>query len=89
MNFIALAIISEFDDFFYSGLPKVEFTKLNNRLTIIKTSSSKCRDDEKAKIWIPEENPDDSDSEDEDKNERYIRMKPIVRACQIDEFMTK
>lgn len=39
MNFIALAIISEFDDIFYSGLPKVEFKKINNKLTIMKTSS--------------------------------------------------
>jgi len=28
MNFIALAIIADFDDFFYQGLPKELFAKL-------------------------------------------------------------
>jgi len=39
MNFIALAIIAEFDDMFYKALPRTEFNLLDPTFTIKKTSS--------------------------------------------------
>jgi len=42
MNFIALAIIAEFDDMFYNALPKTEFNSLEDDFTIMVTSSSQC-----------------------------------------------
>lgn len=50
MNFIALAIIAEFDDMFYSALPPSEFNFLENSFVIKRTSSSCCKDDEQVKI---------------------------------------
>lgn len=50
MNFIALAIIAEFDDMFYKALPPSEFNNLDEVFTIKKTSSSQCKPDEKVKI---------------------------------------
>lgn len=93
MNFIALAIIAEFDDIFYEGLPKIEFTRLTNKLTIMKTSSSRCRDDERVKIWIPEENfkleNEDNDSDiDNSDDEDELERKPIVRPCNLNEELT-
>eukprot|EP00352_Strombidinopsis_acuminata_P002903 CAMPEP_0176384334 /NCGR_PEP_ID=MMETSP0126-20121128/34226_1 /TAXON_ID=141414 ORGANISM="Strombidinopsis acuminatum, Strain SPMC142" /NCGR_SAMPLE_ID=MMETSP0126 /ASSEMBLY_ACC=CAM_ASM_000229 /LENGTH=64 /DNA_ID=CAMNT_0017749951 /DNA_START=1811 /DNA_END=2005 /DNA_ORIENTATION=- len=50
MNFIALAIIAEFDDMFYSALPPSEFNLLDNNFVIKKTSSYDCKDGETVKL---------------------------------------
>lgn len=50
MNFIALAIIAEFDDMFYKALPNTEFNLLNEKFTIKRTSSNQCKPNEQVKI---------------------------------------
>lgn len=42
MNFIAIEIIAEFDDFFYSALPKKQVAKLSMKLLIKHTSSRRA-----------------------------------------------
>ncbi len=67
-NFIALAIIAEFDDFVYSSLRSESMKKLIERevtekiLIVQHTSSKKCKAGEKSKIL------------DEDGNYRPLKM---------------
>lgn len=95
MNFIALEIIAEFDDFFYGALPKKQVANLDMRLLIKHTSSRRVNkylddqtDDTKG-YWVSIDKTEPADGEFNHKVKAIKDKKTYLQELKNNENISK